>query len=53
VAARPGLHFEVHRRNIRAGEVVAFLDHLRRRLGRVTVVWDRNQIHSRSTVVRG
>lgn len=52
VAARPGLYFEVHRENIRADRVVAFLDHLRRRLGRVTVVWDRSPTHGRSRVVR-
>lgn len=52
VAARPGLYFEVLRHNVRAGDVVGFLDYLRRSLGRVTVVWDRSRIHSRSTVVR-
>jgi hypothetical protein len=32
--------------------VVAFLSDLHRRLGRLTVVWDRNQIHSRAKVVK-
>jgi transposase len=32
--------------------VVAFLESVRRQLRRFTVVWDRNQIHSRSKVVR-
>ena len=32
--------------------MVAFLAELHRRLGRVTVVWDRNQIHSRAKAVK-
>jgi hypothetical protein len=32
--------------------VVQFLADLHRRLGRVTVVWDRNQIHGRARAVR-
>jgi hypothetical protein len=33
-------------------DVVGFLADVRRRVGPVTVVWDRNQIHSKSKVVR-
>jgi hypothetical protein len=52
VAGRPGLYFDLLGHNIRGPDVVAFLAELHRRLGRVTVVWDRNQIHSRSRAVR-
>lgn len=52
VAARPGLYFDLLDHNVRGPDVVAFLAELHRRLGRVTVVWDRNQIHSKSKVVK-
>jgi hypothetical protein len=52
VAGRPGLYFDLLDHNIRGPDVVAFLAELHRRLGRVTVVWDRNQIHSRAKVVK-
>lgn len=53
VAGRPGLYFDLLDHNVHAEDVVAFLAELHRRLGPVTVVWDRNNIHSRSKVVRG
>jgi transposase len=51
---RPGLCFQLlpDKENFHGEEVVAFLKQLRRRLPRFTVVWDRNQIHSKSQVVR-
>jgi transposase len=52
VAGRPGLSFEVLPHHVHAEDVVAFLAELHRRLGPVTVVWDRNQIHTKSTAVR-
>jgi transposase len=52
VAARPGLYFDLHGHTIRGPDVVAFLAELHRRLGPLTVVWDRNQIHSKSKVVK-
>lgn len=50
----PGLVFRLlpDKENFHGEEVVAFLKLLRRRLRRFTVVWDRNQIHSRSKLVR-
>lgn len=50
-AGRPGLYFDLLDHNAHAGDVVAFLAALRRRLGRVTVVWDRNNIHGRARAV--
>src|SRR5262249_25656402 len=52
VAARPGLHFEVLSHNVHAEDVVAFLADLHRRLGPMTVIWDRNQIHSKAKAVK-
>lgn len=51
-AGRPGLYFDLLDHNAHGEDVVKFLAELRRRLGRVTVVWDRNQIHSKSKVVK-
>jgi transposase len=50
----PGLLFQLlpDKENFHGEEVVAFLKLVRGRLRRFTVVWDRNQIHSRSKVVR-
>jgi len=48
VAGRPGLYFDLLDHNVH-GEDVA---ELHRRLGPVTVVWDRNNIHSKSKAVR-
>src|SRR3954469_17879600 len=53
VAGRPGLYFDLLGHSIRGPDVVAFLAELRRRLGPLTVVWDRNQIHSKSRAVKG
>jgi transposase len=52
VAGRPGLYFDLLGHNIRGPDVVAFVADLHRRLGPVTVVWDRNTIHSRAKVVK-
>jgi transposase len=52
VARRPGLYFELLDHNARGADVVAFLGGLHRRLGPLTVVWDRNQIHSKSRAVK-
>ena len=50
----PGLYFRLlpDKQNFHGEQVVEFLNQLRRHLPRFTVVWDRNQIHSRSRVVR-
>jgi len=50
----PGLLFWLlpDNENFHGADVVAFLKLVRRSLRRFTVVWDRNQIHSRSKVVR-
>lgn len=53
VAGRPGLYFELLDHNAHGEDVVTFLAELRRRVGRATVVWDRNQIHSKSKAVKG
>jgi transposase len=53
VAARPGLYFDLLDHTVRGPDVVTFLAELHRRLGPVTVVWDRNRIHSKSRVVKG
>ena len=53
VAGRPGLYFDLLGHNIRGPDVVRFLAAVHRRLGRVTVVRDRNPIHSRAKAVRG
>lgn len=52
VAGRPGLYFDLLDHTIRGPDVVAFLSDLHRRPGPLTVVWDRNQIHSKAKVVR-
>jgi transposase len=52
VAGRPGLYFDLLPHNVHGEDVVAFLAELRRRLGRLTVIWDRNQIHSKSRAVK-
>jgi transposase len=52
VAGRPGLYFDLLGHNIRGPDVVGFLAELHRRLGPLTAVWDRNQIHSKSKVVK-
>src|SRR5262249_58159704 len=52
VAGRPGLYFDLLDYNVRGEDVVSFLAELHRRLGSLTVVWDRNPIHSRSSAVK-
>ena len=52
VAARPNLYFEVFDHTVHAEQVVAFLADLHRRLGSLTVVWDRGAIHDKSGLVR-
>src|SRR5262245_43213216 len=52
VAGRPGLYFDLLDHNVHGEDVAAFLADLHRRLGRMTVVWDRNQIHSKSKAVK-
>lgn len=52
VAARPGLYFDLLGHHVHGEDVVEFLADLHRRLGPVTVVWDRNQIHSKSKAVK-
>lgn len=51
---RLNLYFELLPKgaNVHGEDVVAFLRQLRAALGPLTVVWDRNQIHSRSKAVR-
>src|SRR6478736_4375767 len=51
-AGRPGLYSDLLDHNVRAADVVAFVKALHRRLGALTVVWDRNPIHGRSKGVR-
>jgi transposase len=51
-AGRPNLYFQVLGHNAHGEDVVAFLEALRQRLGLLTVVWDRNQIHSKAKVVK-
>jgi transposase len=52
IAGRPGLYFDLLDHNIHGEDVVLFLAELHRRLGPLTVVWDRNQIHSKSRAVQ-
>jgi transposase len=52
VAGRPGLYFDLLDHNVHGEDVVAFLADLHRRLGRLPVVWGRNQIHSKSKAVK-
>ncbi len=52
VAVHPNLFFEVFDHTVHAEQVVAFLADLHRRLGSLTVVWDRGAIHDKSGLVR-
>jgi hypothetical protein len=52
VRGRPGLYFEVLRHHVHAEDVVSFLAALRRRLGPLTVVWDRSRTHGKARVVK-
>jgi transposase len=51
-AGRPNLFFELLPHNAHAEDVASFLGGLHRRLGPLTVIWDRNQIHGKSGAVR-
>jgi transposase len=52
-AGRPGLHFELLDHNAKAGDVVAFLEQVRRQLrGALTVIWDGHGIHSKAKAVK-
>lgn len=52
-ARRLNLHFQLLPENARGEDVVEFLRQLKRQLGGpLTVLWDRGQIHSKSTVVQ-
>jgi hypothetical protein len=51
-AGRPGLYFHLLDHNVHADDAVDFLAEVHRRLGPLTVVRDRNQIHGRSKAVR-
>jgi transposase len=53
-ALRAGLYYwPLINRNVHGKEVVAFLEYLAHKVpGEWTVVWDRNNIHSKSSVVR-
>jgi transposase len=51
-SARPGLYFDVLTHNAHGEDIVAFLAGLHRRLGPLTVVWDRSNIHGRSKLVK-
>jgi hypothetical protein len=53
VSGRPGLYFDLLDHNAHGEDVAAFVADLHRRLGPLTVVWDRSNIHSRSKVVKG
>ena len=52
VQARPDLHFAVLPHNAHAEDVVEFLAQLHRRLGPLTVIWDRSQIHNKAKAVK-
>jgi transposase len=52
LASRTNLYFDVLDHNVHAEDVVAFLEELRRGLVSFTVVWDRNQIHSKARAVK-
>jgi transposase len=50
--ARPGLYFELLPKNAKAPDIVNFLSELRRKIGPLTVIWDRSSIHSKSKLVK-
>lgn len=52
VRAKPDLDFELYPHSIQDPQVVDFLADLHRRLGPLTVVWDRGPIPDKATVVR-
>lgn len=52
MAGRPGLYVDLLDLNIQVPDVVAFLTELHRRIGRATVVRNRDKIHSQSKVAK-
>ncbi len=54
VAGRLYLYFDLlaDKENVHAEDVVAFVRRLHRALGPITVIWDRNNIHSKSRLVK-
>ncbi len=52
VVGRSNLYADVWPHHVHAEGVVAFLEELRRVLGPFTVVWDRNNLHSKAKVVK-
>jgi DDE superfamily endonuclease len=52
VARRTGLYVDVLDHKVHGGDVVAFLADVHRRLGPLTMVWDRNPIHGWSKAVK-
>ena len=52
VTGRPNLFFRIFPHHVHAEQVVAFLAELHRRLGRLTVVWDRGPIHDKAKLVK-
>lgn len=52
VRAKANLYFELYPHSIKGPQVVDFLADLHRRLGPLTVVWDRGPIHDKAQVVR-
>jgi transposase len=52
VVGRPGLYFDLLAHHVHGEDVVAFVAELHRRLGPLTLIWDRNQIHSKARVVK-
>ena len=52
VTGRPNLFFRIFPDHIHAEQVVPFLAELHRRLGPITVVWDRGPIHDKAKLVK-
>jgi transposase len=52
-SAHLNLHFQLLHHNVHGEDVVAFLQHLKRRVGGpLTVLWDGSPVHSKARVVR-
>ena len=51
MTGRPNPFFRLFPHHIHAEQVVPFLAELHRRLGPITVVWDRGAIHDQSKLV--
>jgi transposase len=52
VAGRPGLYFNLYEKNVHAEDIVGFLSELHKKLGAMTVIWDRGPVHIKSKAVR-